>query len=146
MTRPLRATDLGPLAVGLLALAAGTAFGWDARLLEAIVTPPNLMRAVLVAVAVVAGAALLLAAFRRLAVDVAAPGGTPAEGAARIGERDLTRMVRGIRLVFLAVAAFAAAAGWLLGHPLPIVVALIIAGVDVIETSFLLLVVAVRNR
>jgi hypothetical protein len=32
------------------------------------------------------------------------------------------------------------------GHPLPIVVALVIAGVDVIETSFLLLVVSVRNR
>ena len=146
MTRTLRATDLGPLAVGLFALAAGTAFGWDATLLEAIVTPPNLLRAVLVAIAVVGGAALLLAAFRRLAVDEVAPGGAPAERSARIGERDLPRMVRGIRLVFLAVAAFAAAAGWLLGHPLPIVVALVIAGVDVIETSFLLLVVAVRNR
>ena len=55
-------------------------------------------------------------------------------------------MVRGIRLSFLAVAAFAAAAGWVLAHPLPIVVALIIAGVDVIETSFLLLVVTVRRR
>jgi hypothetical protein len=32
------------------------------------------------------------------------------------------------------------------GHPLPIVVALVSAGVDVIDTSFLLLVVSVRNR
>ena len=142
MTRTLRATDLGPLAVGLLALAAGTAFGWDAQLVEAIVTPPDLPRAVLVAVAVVGGVALLLAAFRRLADD-GTPGMTRAE---RVGERDLPHMVRGIRLVFLAVAAFAASAGWLLGHPLPIVVALIIAGVDVIETSFLLLVVSARNR
>ena len=50
-------------------------------------------------------------------------------------------MVRGIRLAFLALAALAVAAGWLLAHPLPFVVALIIAGIDVIETSFLLIVV-----
>ena len=53
-------------------------------------------------------------------------------------------LIRGVRLVFLAVAAFAAAAGWALGHPLPLVVALVIAGIDVIETSFLLLVVGRR--
>ena len=51
-----------------------------------------------------------------------------------------------MRYVFLAVAAFAAAAGWLIGHPLPFVVALVIAGVDVLETTFLLLVVAVRGE
>jgi hypothetical protein len=34
----------------------------------------------------------------------------------------------------------------MLGHPLPIVVALVIAGVDVIETSFLLLVARARGR
>ena len=53
--------------------------------------------------------------------------------------------IRGVRLVFLAVAAFAAAAGWLLAHPLPLIVAVIIAAIDVIETSFLLLVVTVRR-
>jgi hypothetical protein len=55
-------------------------------------------------------------------------------------------MIRGVRLVFLAVAAFAAASAWLLGHPLPLVIALVIAGVDVLETSFLLLVVSLRTR
>ena len=54
-------------------------------------------------------------------------------------------MIRGIRLVFLALAAAAAGAGWVMGHPLPIVVALVIAGMDVIETSFLLLVVRRRS-
>jgi hypothetical protein len=53
--------------------------------------------------------------------------------------------IRGIRLVFLAVAAFAAGAGWLLAHPLPFIVALVIAGVDILETSFLLLVVTLRR-
>jgi hypothetical protein len=55
-------------------------------------------------------------------------------------------MVRGIRFVFLAAAAFSAGIGWLVGHPLPIVIALVIAGVDVAETSFLLLVAAGRDR
>ena len=54
-------------------------------------------------------------------------------------------MVRGVRLVFLAAAAFAAASGWILGEPLPLVIALVIAGVDVVETSFLLLVATRRS-
>jgi hypothetical protein len=49
-----------------------------------------------------------------------------------------------VRLSFLGVAAVAAAAGWMLGHPLPLIVAAVIAGIDVIETSFLLLVVGRR--
>ena len=53
---------------------------------------------------------------------------------------DPRALIRAVRLAFLAVAAFAAAAGW----ALPIVVALIIAGVDVIETTVLMLVVHVR--
>ena len=124
-----------PLVLGIAALAVGTAFGWDARLLEAIVTPPALVRAVLTAAAVVAGAALLARSVARIGEGRADPAGEP----------NLPLMVRGVRLAFLAVAAFAAAAGWLLGHPLPIVIALVIAGVDVIETSFLLLVVRMRR-
>ena len=58
-----------------------------------------------------------------------------------VGTADVAGLVRGVRLVFLAVAAAAAGAGWVLGDPLPIVVALVIAGIDVIETSLLLLVV-----
>ena len=57
------------------------------------------------------------------------------------GTSDVPALIRGVRLVFLAVAAFAAAAGWALGHPLPLLVALVIAGIDVVETSFLLVVV-----
>jgi hypothetical protein len=54
-------------------------------------------------------------------------------------------MVRGVRLVFLAAAALTAAAGWILGEALPLVIALVIAGVDVVETSFLLLVATARR-
>jgi hypothetical protein len=124
-----------PLVLGIAALIAGTAFGWDARLLQAIVTPPALLRAALAAAAVVAGVALLARSVASIGEGRAHAGGNP----------NLPLMVRGVRLTFLAVASFAAAAGWLLGHPLPIVIAFVIAGVDVIETSFLLLVVRTRQ-
>ena len=51
-----------------------------------------------------------------------------------------------MRYVFLAVAALAAGLGWLLGHPLPFIVALVIAGVDILETTFLLIVVTLRRE
>lgn len=121
-----------PLAAGLAILVLGTAFGWNAALVEAVVTPPSVVRAALVAAALIAGFLLLARALERLTWS----GGPDAPA------RDIAGMLRGIRLVFLAVAAFSAAAGWLLGHPLPLVLALVIAGIDIVETSFLLLVVA----
>jgi hypothetical protein len=130
--RPSPARRLVWPLIGVLALVGGSALGWDARVLDAVTSPPALIRAALVGLAVVAGLALLRQAILRL------------EGVAS-GERDLPAAVRGIRLAFLAVAAFAAAAGWLLAHPLPFVVALVIAGVDILETSFLLLVVSLRR-
>ena len=132
----LRPVDLAPLALGTLAFVVGTAFGWDARLVDAVVTPPALVRAALVALAVVGGIALLGGGLRRIGERDAGPA---------MGGRELSGMIRGVRLVFLGVAAWAAAVGWIVGHPLPLVIALIIAGIDVIETSFLLLVVRSRR-
>ena len=132
----LRPVDLAPLALGTLAFVAGTAFGWDARLVGAVVTPPAIVRAALVALAVVGGMALLAAGLRRIGERDAGPA---------VGTRELGGMIRGVRLVFLGVAAWAAAVGWIVGHPLPLVIALIIAAVDVLETSFLLLVVRSRQ-
>jgi hypothetical protein len=123
------------LIVGIAALIIAVLAGWNEDVLNAIVTPPPIVRAALIAVCAVGGVALLAAAATRI--------GAAGESAAP--ERDLPGMIRGVRLVFLAVAAFAAAAGWLLGHPLPLIVAVIIAAIDVIETSFLLLVVTVRG-
>jgi hypothetical protein len=131
----LHADRLIPLAIGLGVLAAGTAAGWDAGLVQAIATPPAILRAALVGLAMVTGFALLGRAVTRL--SAADPAGAR--------ERDLVSLTRGVRLAFLAVAAFSAAGGWALGHPLPIVIALVIAGVDVLETSFLLLVIATRR-
>jgi hypothetical protein len=120
-----------PITIGALVLIVGTVAGWDGTIVTAIATPPAVVRAGLVAVAVVVGLWFLAGAIAR--ISAAEPGDD--------GERDLVSLTRGVRLAFLAVAAFSAAAGWLIGHPLPIVVAFIIAGVDVIETSFLLVVV-----
>jgi hypothetical protein len=136
-----RTIDIGallPLTIGLGGLAVGTAFGWDSRLVDALVAPPPIIRAVLVGIAVLVGLWLLRASIDRLRVSRDLP------AVATLGP-DVAGMVRGIRLTFLAVAAFAAAIGWLIAHPLPLVLALVIGGVDVIETSFLLLVVTFRS-
>ena len=140
-----RATDVGRIAwlvAGALAIAGGTALGWNAAALSAVVTPPGYVRAALVGLSVGIGIVMLFGALNRLAGD------DEEVVRARAGEtpRDIGSMIRGVRLVFLAVAAFAAASGLLLGHPLPLVVALVIAGVDVLETSFLLIVVNLRSR
>ncbi len=127
------------LLVGAAALLAGTFLGWSGELLEALAAPPALVRAALVAVATLTGLALLRESIRRLADGRRVP-------TAEMSSRDVALLIRAVRLVFLAVAAFAAAAGWLLGHPLPLVVALVIAGIDILETSMLLLVVALRRE
>ena len=115
------------LVLGVVAVVVGSAIGGTGALLDAVVTPPIVVRAALVGVSTVVAVALLGRA-------VTALGGGDAP------DRDMATMIRGVRLAFLAVAAIAAAAGWLVGHPLLLVVALVIAGVDVVETSFLLIV------
>lgn len=149
MTRPAASTADRPrigaaaaLGLGVLAVAAATFAGRDASWLAGVVTPPALIRAALVGLAVAIGTSLLIRAVLRLGgLDEAPPGGLPAAEAAPANAPDVRGMIRGVRLAFLALAAFAAAAGWLLAHPLPLVIAAVIAGIDVIETSFLLLVV-----
>jgi hypothetical protein len=137
----VNALDRGRLAwlgFGALALVGGTALGWNSALLDAIARPPALVRAALVAGAVVLALWLLARAISRLEASRGIP-------SARMTSADLAGLVRGVRYVFLAVAALSAASGWLVGHPLPFVIALVIAGVDVLETTFLLLVVALRR-
>jgi len=114
------------IALGGLSIVVATVAGSDANLLDPLIHPPAIVRAALVG-ACVAIAALFLA-----------------RGLARLSSAmdDVPGLVRGVRLIFLAIAALAAAAGWLLGEALPLLVALVIAGIDVVETSFLLLVVA----
>ena len=127
------------LLFGIGALVGGTLLGWNATLLEAIATPPPLVRAALVGASVVVALAFVRRAVVRIDESRSVTDG-------ELETRDLAGLIRGVRYVFLAVAAFAAAAGWLLAHPLPFVVALVIAGVDILETTFLLIVVALRRE
>jgi amino acid transporter len=117
------------LGLGALAVIGATMVGWNEGVLDVLVTPPPLIRAGLVGGGVALGVVLLTRSVGRLA---------------EAGERDVPGLIRAVRLAFLAVAAFAAAAGWAIGHPLPLVIAAVIAGIDVIETSFLLLIVGRR--
>ena len=116
--------------VGVAVLVIATLAGWSEGWLDAIVRPGPLIQAAFVGASVVLGGVLLVRAISRLEAS---------------GRDDVPGLIRAVRLAFLAVAAFAAAAGWALGHPLPLIVAAVIAAVDVIETSFLLLVVG-RGR
>jgi hypothetical protein len=135
------------LALGLILVAgvAGIAMAMLAGLfpdpLALVAGPPPIVRAALSGLAIVMGGRLLLSAVRR--IDGSMRRDLPEPG--RVADADLGAMVRGVRQAFLAVACFTAAGGWLLGEPLPIVIALVIAGVDVIETSFLLLVASRRS-
>ncbi len=121
------------LLVGGLAVIVGAAAVGAGGILEAIVSPPALVRAALVGTLVIVAVALGRASLARFVVAGAVEGG--------LRDADPIVLLRGIRLAFLSLAALAAAAGWLLASPLPLVVAGIVAAVDVVETSFLLLVV-----
>ena len=124
---------------GTAALVGGTLLGWNATLLTTIATLPPPIRAFLTSLSVVAALWCILQAVRRLEAGRDLPAGD-------VSGRDLASLIRGVRYVFLAVAALSAGAGWLVGHPLPFVVALVIAGVDILETTFLLVVVALRRE
>ena len=130
------------LVAGFAALAIAMVSGAVPSLFTQIATPPPILRAALAGAAIVIGGRLLLSATRRIDASMRRDTGLTN----RISDADLGAMVRGVRLVFLAAASFTAAAGWLLGEPLPLVIALVIAGVDVVETSFLLLVATSRRR
>ena len=111
---------LGIGAVVLASMAGGTdALG---RILE----PPFPVGLLLAVAAVLLGIVVVLRAASRI-------------GAAHEDAREL---IRAVRLIFLAVGCFAAAAGWVIGSAVPIVAGLMIVGIDVIETTFLLLVTA----
>ena len=121
-----RTAAFGALSIGAVAVVGATLIGSDASTLDVIVHPPAAIRAALVGASAALAVVLLSRGLARLAG----------------GMTDVPGLVRGVRLSFLAVAAAAAGAGWLLGDPLPLIVALVIAGIDVVETSFLLLVVS----
>ena len=124
---------LAALVLGIAAVVAGTVFGGAEPFLGAIVSPPILVRAALVGISAVVAVMLLGRA-------VAAMSGGDAP------DRNMATMIRGVRFAFLAVAALAAAAGWFVAQPLLLIVALVIAGVDVVETTLLLIVARMHRE
>lgn len=131
------------LVAGVAAVGIATAAGLAEGLFQLIARPPAIVRAGLAGFAIVLGGWLLLAAIGRIDGSIQHD---PTADDGRISDADLGALVRAVRLVFLSAASFTAAGGWLLGDPLPLVIALVIGGVDVIETSFLLLVATRRSR
>ncbi len=130
------------LLAGVVAVVVAMVTGLAPDLVATIATPPPVVRAGLSGFAIVLGGRLLLSAVRRIDSSMRREPGAPSD----LSDADLGTLVRGVRLVFLAAARFTAAAGWIVGEPLPLVIALVIAGVDVVETSFLLLVATLRGR
>ena len=130
------------LLAGFVAVVVAMVTGLAPDLATTIATPPPLVRAGLSGFAIVLGGRLLFSAVRRIDTSIRRGPGAPSD----LSDADLGTLVRGVRLVFLAAASFTAASGWILGEPLPLVIALVIAGVDVVETSFLLLVATRRGQ
>jgi hypothetical protein len=116
------------IASGLLAVLLGTASGWNEALRALVLAPVLPARVLLGSVAFVLGLLLVVGAADRLGRSDRPP-----------------ELIRAVRLVFLAVGAFAAAAGWFVASPVPIVAGLVIGGIDVLETSLLLLVTSARG-
>jgi predicted PurR-regulated permease PerM len=130
------------LLAGLVAIVVAMVTGLAPDVVATIATPPPLVRAGLAGFAIVLGGRLLVSAVRRIDASLRREPGAASD----LSDANLGTLVRGVRLVFLAVASFTAAAGWIIGEPLPLVIALVIAGVDVVETSFLLLVASRQRR
>ncbi len=130
----MRTRPVGIQAGAAIALAVGAscvllaAVAGRTDVLDAVLTPPRPVGWMLGLACGLAGLWLLLRGADRVA------------GTSRPAD-----LIRAIRVCFLAVAAFAASAGWFLGSPVPIVAGLIIGGVDVLETTFLLMVTAARR-
>jgi vacuolar-type H+-ATPase subunit I/STV1 len=113
---------------GVLAVVLGTAIGWNEALRALVLAPVLPARVLLGSLAFVLGLLLVVGAADRLGRSARPP-----------------ELIRAVRLVFLAVGAFAAAAGWFVASPVPIVAGLVIGGIDVLETSLLLLVTSARG-
>lgn len=132
MPRAVRRTDIRQplLLVGGLLLLVGVSVAGQGDLLGRLLEPPIWASIPLAIAAGLVGFVLAWRAVERLASSAGDP----------------RQLIRGVRLVFLAVAAFAAAVGWLLSSAMPVVVGLVIGAVDVIETTALLLVTRAKDE
>ena len=68
------------------------------------------------------------------------------DGATGSGTPDIRGLIRGVRLTFLSVATFVAAFGFLTGEAIFVVVAAVVAIVDIVETAIFLVVARASDR
>jgi hypothetical protein len=121
--------QLGVLALGLGAIVAAMAAGGVGPM-ELLLQPPRIVGVMLGAAAALIALVVVLRATEQM----------------RTSQGDPRELIRAVRLLFLAVGVGAVSARWFIGSPVPIVAGLVIIGIDVLETTFLLLVTAARGR
>jgi hypothetical protein len=115
------------LLLGLLGIVAVTVSG-RSDLFTTVLSPPMPARLLLGIAAFIVALLVVLAAADRMRTD-----------------KDPRGLIRAIRLMFVAVGLFAVAVGWFIGSPVPVVAGIVITAIDLLETSFLLLVTQARS-
>src|SRR5262249_32656033 len=96
--------------------------------LTTLLSPPMPARLLLGIAAFIVAVLVVLAAADRMRTD-----------------KDPRDLIRAIRLMFVAVGLFAIAVGWVIGSPVPVVAGVVITAIDLLETSFLLLVTTAKS-
>jgi hypothetical protein len=115
------------LLVGVLGFVLVTLSG-RSDVLTTLLSPPMPARLLLGIAAFILAVLAVLAAADRMRTD-----------------RDPRGLIRAVRLLFLAVGLFAIAAGWLIGSPVPVAAGIVVVAIDLLETSFLLLVTTAKT-
>jgi hypothetical protein len=115
------------LAIGVVLVALISVSG-RSDLLATLLSPPMPARLMLGIAAFIVAVLVVLAAADRIRTDTDARG-----------------LIRGVRLMFVAVGLFSIAAGWFIGSPVPVVAGIVITAIDLLETSFLLLVTTAKS-
>jgi hypothetical protein len=115
------------LAVGVVGIALISVSG-RSDVLMTLLAPPMPARLLLGIAAFIVAVLVVLAAADRMRTD-----------------KDPRGLIRAIRLMFLAVGLFAMAVGWFIGSPVPVVAGIVITAIDLLETSFLLLMTTAKS-
>lgn len=115
------------LLVGLLGIVAVTVSG-RSDVFATVLSPPMPARLLLGIAALIVAVLVVLAAADRMRTD-----------------KDPRGLIRAIRLMFVAVGLFAIAVGWFIGSPVPVIAGIVITAIDLLETSFLLLVTTAKS-
>jgi hypothetical protein len=115
------------LAVGVVGVVLISVSG-RSDVVTTLLSPPMPARLLLGIAAFIVAVLIVLAAADRMRADADARG-----------------LIRAVRLMFVAVGLFAIAVGWFIGSPVPVVAGIVITAIDLVETSFMLLVTTAKS-